>query len=212
MPESDNISLYDAHATTLADQYDRVTTEQAVPILPSLLSKGNAGRALDIGSGAGRDALWLAQRGWQVDSMDGSEKLLLEAQKRHPHARIDYYVDLAPAFARSAAKGTPYDLILMSAFLFHFDKEEREDILKNCLGMLSQNGLMHLTLRVGPLISDRKIYLVDPAELEDFSKVHGLSCHYHGRSADNTGRGAIAWDHVSLWRGERWNHARTLTT
>lgn len=211
MPETDNISIYDANAVALADQYDRVTTEQAVPLLAPLLSEGHTGRALDIGSGAGRDALWLAQHGWKVDAIDGSEKLLLEAQKRHPHENIEYYVDLAPEFSRSAARKTPYNLILMSAFLFHFEKEERKDILNNCVRMLSPNGLMHLTLRYGPLMSDRKIYLVDPVELEDFSKLNGLSYQYHGRLPDYTGRGALAWDHVSLWRGESWDHARALT-
>lgn len=207
---TDNISIYNANATTLADQYDRLTTELAVPFLPPLLSEGKTGHAFDIGSGSGRDAFWLAQQGWNVDSVDGSEKLLQEAQKRHPHDRINYYVDLAPDFSRSARKGTQYDLILMSAFLFHFDEGERAAILKNCDAMLSEDGLMHLTLRIGPMISDRRIFLVDPVELEEFAKTRGLSYRYHGRSPDKTGRGAIEWDNVSLWRGERWNHARDM--
>ena len=31
-----------------------------------------AGRALDLACGAGRNAIWLARRGWRVDAVDGS--------------------------------------------------------------------------------------------------------------------------------------------
>ena len=30
------------------------------------------GRALDLGTGEGRNAIWLAERGWQVTAVDGS--------------------------------------------------------------------------------------------------------------------------------------------
>ena len=40
------------------------------------------GRALDIGSGEGGDALWLAQRGWQVTGIDISQNALDKARDR----------------------------------------------------------------------------------------------------------------------------------
>lgn len=38
------------------------------------------GRALDVGCGEGADAVWLAQRGWQVTGLDVSEVALGRAQ------------------------------------------------------------------------------------------------------------------------------------
>jgi len=40
------------------------------------------GRALDIGSGEGGDALWLAQRGWNVTGIDISQNALDKARDR----------------------------------------------------------------------------------------------------------------------------------
>src|SRR4051812_9854296 len=45
------------------------------------------GRALDLAAGEGRNALWLAERGWQVTAVDFSRVGLEKAralQRRHP--------------------------------------------------------------------------------------------------------------------------------
>ncbi len=42
------------------------------PLLVELASPLVAGRALDLAAGAGRNALWLAQRGWRVTAVDFS--------------------------------------------------------------------------------------------------------------------------------------------
>jgi tellurite methyltransferase len=42
------------------------------PLLSRIASTLVPGRALDLACGAGRNALWLASRGWQVTAVDGS--------------------------------------------------------------------------------------------------------------------------------------------
>ena len=42
------------------------------------------GRALDVGCGSGRDAVYLGKRGWRVTAVDSVDKALASAQRRQP--------------------------------------------------------------------------------------------------------------------------------
>jgi SAM-dependent methyltransferase len=47
------------------------------------------GRALDIGCGSGRDAVYLARRGWRVTAVDFVDEALAKAQERGAEAGVD---------------------------------------------------------------------------------------------------------------------------
>jgi SAM-dependent methyltransferase len=47
------------------------------------------GRALDVGCGRGRDAVYLAQQGWQVTAVDVTEEALETARERAKGAGVD---------------------------------------------------------------------------------------------------------------------------
>lgn len=49
--------------------------------LVSAVEGSEPGRALDLACGAGRHALWLAERGWQVTGVDFSEVALAEGRR-----------------------------------------------------------------------------------------------------------------------------------
>ncbi len=52
------------------------------PLLTSLVGGLPRGRALDLGSGPGRNSVWLASRGWQVTAVDASQVALRQASAR----------------------------------------------------------------------------------------------------------------------------------
>ena len=90
--------------------------------LPDAVARANPGRALDLACGAGRNAIWLAQRGWQVDAVDGAEAALTllraNAERAGCHDRITgHTADLEsdpPGFAIARAA---YELIVDCYFL-----------------------------------------------------------------------------------------------
>lgn len=47
------------------------------------------GRALDVGCGSGRDAIYLAKRGWQVTAVDSVEKAVDSAKQRAVEEGVD---------------------------------------------------------------------------------------------------------------------------
>lgn len=74
-----------------------------------------AGRALDLACGEGRNALWLAERGWQVTAVDFSSVALAragrQAEARGVRARLDLVVaDLGELALERAS----YDLVLLA--------------------------------------------------------------------------------------------------
>ena len=81
-----DISLWDERYRTGAHAASDFNTEPS-PLLASAASKLPLGRALDLAAGAGRNGLWLAERGWQVTAVDGSsaavEILRTRATERH---------------------------------------------------------------------------------------------------------------------------------
>ncbi|MYD72641.1 MAG: class I SAM-dependent methyltransferase [Acidobacteria bacterium] len=50
--------------------------ESPASLLPPAVDGVNPGRALDLACGTGRNAIWLARRGWRVDAVDGAETAL----------------------------------------------------------------------------------------------------------------------------------------
>ena len=92
------------------------------PPLPDAVAGVPAGRALDLACGAGRHAIWLAERGWRVDAVDGSDAaialLLANAGRAGCRERLEPHVaDLEadpPAFTIPDAA---YDLIVDCYFL-----------------------------------------------------------------------------------------------
>lgn len=87
------------------------------------------GRALDLGCGEGADALWLAERGWEVTAVDIS-RVALDRAAGHAAAttvadRITWqHCDLGTAFPA----GT-FDLVT-AQFLHSHSDMPREDILR----------------------------------------------------------------------------------
>jgi len=66
------------------------------PPLPAAVEGLAPGLALDLASGAGRHALFLAERGWRVEALDGSsagvERMMREAARRNVAGRIEAHI------------------------------------------------------------------------------------------------------------------------
>nr|MDT0667089.1 class I SAM-dependent methyltransferase [Micromonospora sp. DSM 115978] len=75
-----------------------------------------AGRALDLGCGEGRNALWLAERGWAVTGVDFSQTAIDRARSiaDHRDGAVDWVRE--DVLASTAPEDAPfYDLVLLSS-------------------------------------------------------------------------------------------------
>lgn len=90
------------------------------------------GRALDLGAGEGRHAVWLAQRGWSVTAVDFAAVGI--DRGRAGAAQLGVAVDWQVADIRTWAPTGAYDLVLV-AYLHLTD-----DVLGTAAGWLASRG------------------------------------------------------------------------
>lgn len=198
-----NIETYGKNAADLARFYNSKSTPDIWPqfagLVTALADKGTK-HALDIGCGSGRDAFWMASQGLNVTAVDAAAGLLAQADAEHGHEKIAYLEDTAPALdnLKKTAKGQTFDVILLSAFLFHLDKDERKELFSYLSSLLNANGFIFATLRRGPVPEGRVMYDVPTHELWALANQHGLSTTDYGHSPDPMGRAEVSWSTMSI--------------
>jgi len=144
MSDHNDHGAHFAHGPEITEPMERWTSEfwdERYRSRPALWS-GNAnavvmtetadlppGRALDIGCGEGRDALWLAARGWRVDGVDVSRVALGRAAGHAQDAGPEIADRLAWA-RRDVLEWTPpaasYDLVSVS--FLHLPSRNRSPV------------------------------------------------------------------------------------
>ena len=99
------------------------------------------GRALDLGCGNGRHALWLAERGWRVTAVDFSTEALRQARERAAAAGVE--VDWVEAdLAAYEPERQAFDLVLV-AYL-HVPEPERAAIHAKAAAAVARGGTLLL--------------------------------------------------------------------
>ncbi|MGH3391899.1 MAG: methyltransferase domain-containing protein [Actinomadura sp.] len=113
------------------------------PQLVAVATGLTPGRALDVGSGEGADAVWLAEQGWRVTAVDISTTALGRAAAHAATAgaevagRIDWtHADLRD---RPPAEGT-YDLV--SSQFMHLPGEARRDLFARLAAAVTPGGFL----------------------------------------------------------------------
>jgi SAM-dependent methyltransferase len=104
------------------------------------------GRALDLGCGPGRNAVYLASRGFEVDAVDLSPVAVGWGENRAHEAGVDVRFLCGDAFTLSAAElSGPYDLVVDSGCFHHLPPHRRVSYLALLDRVLAPGGLLALT-------------------------------------------------------------------
>ncbi|SDT81261.1 bifunctional NAD(P)/FAD-dependent oxidoreductase/class I SAM-dependent methyltransferase [Actinoplanes derwentensis] len=119
---------------------DAIWSGRPNPVLVSETGDLSAGRALDVGCGEGADAVWLAQRGWQVTAVDISTVALGRAAGHAEAAGVAELVTVRHADLRHDEPGTGYDLV--SAQFMHGPPEMRRELYSRLAGAVAPGGLL----------------------------------------------------------------------
>ena len=141
---------YAEQAEELVVRYEGIdfpAKHQAIlPLLPAAPAS-----VIDIGAGTGRDAAWLAERGYRVVAVEPTEALRSRAIALHPSPAIEWIDDSLPALRRVIAQRRRFDLVMLTAVWMHLDAEERRVAMANVAALDGPFGLLVITLRHGPV-------------------------------------------------------------
>ncbi|QWB25949.1 MULTISPECIES: class I SAM-dependent methyltransferase [Streptomyces] len=109
--------------------------------------KTGGGRALELGCGPGRNALYLAARGFEVDAVDLSPAAVAWAGERAREAGVEgVRFHLGDAFALAGTELTgPYDLVYDSGCFHHLPPHRRISYRALLENVLAPGGLFGLT-------------------------------------------------------------------
>jgi tellurite methyltransferase len=144
------------------------------PPLEAAIEGVRPGLALDVACGAGRHALFLAERGWHVVAVDGSsvgvERMMAEAERRGVADRIDARVaDLESSPRGFAVEPGAYDLVCDFYFL---DRA----LLDELRAGVRPGGLFVAAIHVeDPDTQADHGYLLAPGELEETVRGWGFT-------------------------------------
>jgi 2-polyprenyl-3-methyl-5-hydroxy-6-metoxy-1,4-benzoquinol methylase len=193
---------YDSDPSRFHELYEEVRFERVHRAFLRFLPDIGA-RVLDVGAGSGRDAEALANRGYRVTAVEPSAGMRQLAERHHKDARIVWVDDSLPALTRVRALRQKYEFILVSAVWMHLSPDQRPHAMTNLARLLSPNGRIAITLRLGPEIDQRSIYEVDADEVLQLAKQNGLVAAYQGRvTSDSFKRVNVRWRKILFVRSD----------
>ncbi|HUZ25411.1 MAG TPA: methyltransferase domain-containing protein [Streptosporangiaceae bacterium] len=147
---------YRSHSSLWSGNPNRHLISEAADLPP--------GAALDVGSGEGADAIWLAGRGWRVTAVDLST-VALERGAAHAEragAQIAGRITWRHADLRTWDPG-PARFDLISAQYMHLPTQERDALLRRLAAAVSLGGTL---LIVGHHPSDMQTTMPRPQKPE----------------------------------------------
>lgn len=120
---------------------ERVWSGLVNPRLAEVAAELPVGRALDLGCGEGADALWLAERGWQVVAVDVSATALQRARKAAADRNLLQRINFAHLNLNEGFPGGMFDLV-SAQYLHSPARLEREAVLRRAADRLNPGGVL----------------------------------------------------------------------
>lgn len=171
---------------------DRLWPRNANALLTDFATRLPVGRALDIGAGEGRNAIWLAKAGWNVTALDVSQVGLQRAAQRAAAEGVE--LECVAGDWRDHSPTTPVDLAVIS--FMHPHPDERAAMFERTRAALRPGGHLftvgvHVTEhgRRGPPDPDR-LYMPERLQeaLARFELVRCETMAYEGEGRDGPRR------------------------
>jgi SAM-dependent methyltransferase len=140
------------------------------------------GRVLDLACGSGRNAIWLAERGWDVTAVDSSAAALAELRKAAPSAST-YLADLERH--EFTIEESAWDLIIDSYYL-------QCDLFDPIQRGLKPGGVAIIIVHLFEPGHENSRFSLHPGELRRYVRASEIIEYFEGKPDSDPGARAIA--------------------
>ena len=153
---------------------------------------------LDVGAGSGRDALWLAKKGFDVKAIEPVFEFMEQFKRNNSDTNFEWVIDALPTLDKLKKYKKKVDLILLSAVWMHLNKEQREKSFQTFSQLNKLSGLLVMSLRYGSSPDQRVMLPVSIEEIKNLAEVNNYNILEVIRSSDQLNRAEVTWETVIL--------------
>jgi SAM-dependent methyltransferase len=164
---------YADEAEELFRLYESIPASDAHRAALHLIPKTPAS-ILDVGSGTGRDAAWLAGLGHRVVAIEPTEAMRIPAMALHPSPAIEWLSDSLPDLATLRGRGETFDVVMLTAVWMHLDEAQRRRAMPNLAALVSGAGLVIMKIRHGPVPPGRRMFEIPAEQTIELARLQGL--------------------------------------
>ena len=190
------IDWYDRCGHEVADGYEQLDPGRLYAWAADLMpARGRT--AADIGAGTGRDAAWLAEKGYRTTAVEPSATMRRIGRARHPLSPIRWLDDRLPGLHQARELG-PFDLVAANAVWMHIAPPERPGALRALLAAAKPGGLVLMSLRHGWAAPERRMHPCDAAEIAELARAHDAATVRTVKTGDQRTRPELRWTQIAL--------------
>lgn len=188
--KDNNITFYSENSALLFSQYQSVSFEKVHNSWIQSIDFQQCKTALDIGAGAGRDALALKYKKLRVTEIEPSDDLRALGQA-FTGDDVTWLDDSLPQLTK--IKDKTFDIILVSAVWMHLSPQDQSQSLQTLSTLLNDNGYLIFTLRHGDFSDARTAFKMDSNRTIDEAKQLGLLLILSDYEGDKLNRDNVSW-------------------
>jgi len=187
----ENLAYYDKHWRRFAERYESLDPEVIHAPWKDLLPPPC--RVLDAGAGTGRDAAWLAGKGYRVTAMEPVTPFREYGKKQYADAGITWIDDCLPSCPAVRKLRRRFGLIFAGGVWMHLTAVEQQVAMGYLAKMIRPGGRLVLTLRNGSSADGRKMYPVAVSDVARTGKSLDLKLIRQQESPDRYQRHNVSW-------------------
>lgn len=156
------------------------------PLVVQTAANLRAGTALDLASGSGRNAIWLAGRGWNVTAVDGSPEAIRILRENASQQGLTIVTEVADLeHGCNCLAPNAWDLICICYYL-------QRDLFEPARRALKPGGIVVAIVHITEDGEEPTRNRLRPGELLGYFDGWEILHHYEGKPSDTAHKRAVA--------------------